>query len=269
VVFEKELTGDLLRKSQWESLSRTRLKPDLSITHPDRASLYRKGSAFPVIRWFAVSAAASLLLLLGWRLWPSVGGGSEKPDPIEARAKIPIRDLPDAVETFPPSVQTATTNPSGITAEARPKGGNTKPMTTTDPSAPADIEWSQTVAGAMDSKTENETVSQSETERVAASESLAVNGEKKPETVENTLAGTNNVSEASSFSSMKNVKTDFATEALIEEASEPAAHAIRRTILSRSRLKEAARKADRYYQKITNPTIEPRPMEVSWTSNRN
>jgi|LakMenEpi03Aug12_release.lakeMendotaPanAssembly.Ray.scaffolds.fasta_scaffold312224_2 hypothetical protein len=269
VLFEKELTGDLLRKSQWESLSRTRLKPDLSITHPDRASLYRKGSAFPVIRWFAVSAAASLLLLLGWRLLPSVGGGSEKPDPIEARAKIPIRDLPDAVETFPPSVQTATTNPSGITAEARPKGGNTKPMTTTDPSAPADIEWSQTVAGAMDSKTENETVSQSETERVAASESLAVNGEKKPETVENTLAGTNNVSEASSFSSMKNVKTDFATEALIEEASEPAAHAIRRTILSRSRLKEAARKADRYYQKITNPTIEPRPMEVSWTSNRN
>jgi hypothetical protein len=267
--FEMELTGNPLLRSQWESIAKARLKPDLSIIHPDRPSLYRKDSAFPVIRWFAVSAAASLLLLLGWRLWPSAGVGPVALSPIEATAKNTTPDSPKKVEMLQSYVQAATGNPPVIHSATKSTANVTNPPVSKYRSAPAENEWSQTVAGSMDSKRDDETIAQPENEAVSASESLAVNGPKAPAEVENSLPDEKNATAGASHASMHIVKTDFATEALVEEASEPAVHAIRRTILSRSGLKTAARKADRYYQKITNPTIEPRPMVVSWTSNRN
>ena len=265
--FKERLTTDAVLRSEWELVCRTRMQPDPSVKYPDRASLHRKESGIRLLGWFSVSAAASLLLFLGLRIWPpSTGMTNETPTTDVSVAEA----LPNAPEAEEEGAHTrkATENKSSEPVQmAMSKSAEKKepiPIKT-----PASTESGSQPAVAATETTPEEVLFQSLTERSDAPESMVSIESKKPPATEYTPTDRGTASQEASLTAMNEVKTDFATMALIEEATEPAPHAIRKTILARSGLKEAARKADRYYQKITNPSIEPRPLEVKWTSNRN
>ena len=265
--FEKELQQNPAWSKEWDLLSRTRLQPDPSITFPERASLYRKESGYPVMRWFSLSAAA-LLFMLG--LWQWQGSADDAADPSnhDVSAKAPETPMSPAEESVESSVQTNARQPSQTEPMARMAGGNNTPEATIPVSKPVDTEWRESIVKDVHTTPEKESSMETEADRPVAVESMAVNEERTKPSPETSKPQRDTQSENQAVQTLRYVKTDYATEALIEAVSDPESHSRQRKPLFKGGLRVATRTADRYYNKITNPSFEPKPIEVRWTSNR-
>jgi hypothetical protein len=266
--FEKELKQNPAWNKEWDLLSRTRLQPDPSITFPDRASLYRKQSGYPVMRWFSLSAAAALLILLGLWQWQGREGKTEVSSNHDVSVKAPATPLSPAAVTVESSVQTTTQQPSQTEPMARMVGEDKTPEVPLPVSKPVDTEWRESIVKDVRTMPEKESSMETEADRPVAVESMAVNEERTKPSPETSKPERDTQFENEAVQTLRYVKTDYATEALIEAVSDPESHSRQRKPLFKGGLRVATRTADRYYNKITNPSFEPKPIEVRWTSNR-
>lgn len=265
---EDRLAANAALRSEWETLTQIRLRPDPSIVYPDRASLYRRESGYRVMPWLAVSAAASLLIILGLRMWPASSDRPAGTLTTDMTTVEPASDAPAMAETESTGQQTTVKKNSEPASVAVSAPSKTRPETATEAPASIETKWRETVAATTETTTGNESSSKTEDDRKSTSESLAVNEAIEAPTKEDLPSDGVRPSVETRPAAMRDVKTDYATEALIEDWAEPRPRGLKKALLSSSRMKVAARKADRYYQKITNPPFEPRPLEVKWASNR-
>jgi hypothetical protein len=89
---ETELRANVMLNREFELLAKTKMVPDLTVVHPDKQSLYKEEkqpSRVISMIWIRVAVAAALILVMGL-IWLNKPAAPATIDPVIAETEVPV-----------------------------------------------------------------------------------------------------------------------------------------------------------------------------------